>query len=187
MKLTLGLAAAFAGCSAATAQPAGQVFTFPARGSSSTASLGRSEAHLILLQRLASPGNEPSILDIPTDINGDRAVELITKYGREIPGLFDDTSSKDAPRRLLVMVEGMTQKQMQTSQKALRTKPMFSIHDPPSTAANEELFEDDLFTVDAKPKEKCSLADVLKMKRSECWNKQSTAVKYNVEQVRLQT
>lgn len=181
MKLTLGLLAAFAGCSAAAAQPAGQVFTFPTRGPSTAPALGRGAAHLVFLQRMASSTSEPSIHDIPTEIDADTAVNLINTYGREIPSLFDE--KKEGPRRLLVMLEGMTQKQMQTMERAIKAKPAFSITDPPSTSANDELFEDDFYSVKASPKETCKLGDILNQKRAECWNGRVAAVKYNVESV----
>lgn len=182
MKLTFGIAAALAGCSAA-AHSTGQVFTFPTRESSSTTSLSRSAAHLIIMQRLAAAGNEPSINTIPTDIDTDKAVSLINTFGRELPGLFSKEAEQAGPRRLLVMLEGMSSEQMQKAAKTLKSKPSFTINDPPSSAANNELFEDDLYSVGATTREKCKLGDILNQKRDECWNQRSAAVKYSVEKV----
>lgn len=181
MKFTAGIIAALASCSAA-ATATGQAFTFPRDESAATASLGRSLARLVFLQRLASPGEGPTIRDIPEDISADDAVATLNKFASSGDALFTAESSV---KRLLVMVDGLTAQQIKDAGKALGQDASFTIDDLPSSTANRDLFEIDTYNAGVTQEHSCSLSEIVEMKDGKCWSGSSTAARYNVAEVRL--
>lgn len=180
MKLTAGVVAALAGCATAAAST-GQAYTFPSVDSSSK-SLSSNLARLVLLQRLAPSGKGPSIHEKPDDIENDEVISLLNAYGTAEAPLF---SNEPEPRRLLVMVDGMTDAQMKQATKAFGSKSSFSIADSPSNIANQKLFEQDIYGAGVTNEHKCSLDEILKLNREECWSGQATATKVSVDEVRI--
>lgn len=179
MKFTVGTIAALASCAAA-ATTTGQAFTFPRDGSASTASLGRSLARLVFLQRLANPGEGPAVGDIPEDIGANDAIDTLNKFASSSNALF---AEKSAAKRLLVMIDGMTAKQIKDAGKALGQDAAFTIDDLPSSAANRDLFEIDAYNAGATKQHSCSLSEIVQMKDDKCWGEQSTAARYNAAEV----
>ncbi|OAA62121.1 hypothetical protein ISF_05130 [Cordyceps fumosorosea ARSEF 2679] len=176
MKFTAGIIAALASCSAATTTT-GQAFIFPRDGSASTATLNRSLARLVFLQRLANPGEGPSIRDIPEGISADEAVATLNKFSNAKSALF---ASEPTTKRLLVMVDGMTAQQIDEAEKALDQSAAFTIDDLPSSTANRDLFEIDAYNAGATKQHRCSLGEIVDMKESKCWSETSTAARFNV-------
>ncbi|KAM3433755.1 hypothetical protein NHJ13734_006307 [Beauveria thailandica] len=180
MKFTAGIIAALASCTAA-ATTTGQAFTFPRDESASTASLDRSLARLVFLQRLANPGEGPTINDIPESISVDDAVNTLNKFVPSRDALFAATPMA---KRLLVMVDGMTAQQIEDAGKALGQDATFTIDDLPSSTANRDLFEIDAYNAGATTEHSCSLSEILEMKNGQCWSESSTAARYNVAEKR---
>ncbi|KAM3428774.1 hypothetical protein MY4824_008625 [Beauveria thailandica] len=180
MKFTAGIIAALASCTAA-ATTTGQAFTFPRDESASTASLDRSLARLVFLQRLANPGEGPTIKDIPESISVDDAVNTLNKFVPSRDALFAATPMA---KRLLVMVDGMTAQQIEDAGKALGQDAAFTIDDLPSSTANRDLFEIDAYNAGATTEHSCSLSEILEMKNGQCWSESSTAARYNVAEKR---
>ncbi|KAJ6781562.1 hypothetical protein PWT90_01557 [Aphanocladium album] len=176
MKFTAGIIAALASCTAA-ATTTGQAFIFPRDDSASTASLGRSLARLVFLQRLANPGEGPTIRDIPEDISADDAVATLNKFASSGPALF---TSKPSAKRLLVMIDGMTAQQIKDAGKALGQGATFTIDDLPSSAANRNLFEIDAYNAGATQQQSCSLNEIVKMQDGNCWSESSAAARYSI-------
>lgn len=182
MKFTAGIIAALASCAAAVATP-GEAFTFPRDESSSTASLGRSIARLVLLQRLAGAGEGPTIRDIPEGINAEDAVATLNKYAPFREALFS-TAPATVPKRLLVMIDGMTTQQIKDTRDALGQDATFTIDDLPLSAANGDFLEIDAYNAGATNMHSCSLGEIVQMTDRDCWGKESTAARYSVTKVR---
>ncbi|KAJ6442830.1 arsenate reductase [Purpureocillium lavendulum] len=183
MKLTAALLAAFAGCAAA-AQPAAEVFLVPTREWSSSSpkapSLSRSLARLVLLQRLAPIGQGPSIHDIPAGADIDAAVSAMNTFGKPPPALFADGGS-EPPSQLVMLLEGLTEEQIKSLGKDFKTKPAFTIADPPSSAAHDELIRVDLKHAAVSNNNKCSAQQIVNP-LEECWGgKQAAIAKFDVK------
>ncbi|KAJ3494721.1 hypothetical protein NLG97_g3893 [Lecanicillium saksenae] len=176
MKFTAGIIATLASCTAA-ATTTGQAFVFPRDESASTASLGRSLARLVFLQRLANPGEGPTIRDIPEDIGADDAIATLNKFASSGDALF---TSKVSTKRLLVMVDGMTTQQIKDAGKALGQKVAFTIDDLPSSVANRDLFEIDAYNAGVTQQHSCSLREIVQMEDANCWSDSSAAARYSV-------
>lgn len=181
MKFTAGIIAVLASCAAAVTTP-GEAFTFPRDGSSSTASLGRSLARLVLLQRLAGAGEGPTIRDIPESIKAEDAVAILNKYAPFREALFS-TAPATVPKRLLVMIDGMTTEQIKDAREALGQDATFMIDDLPRSAANRDFLEIDAYNAGATNLHSCSLGEIVQMTDRECWGKESTAARYSVSKV----
>ncbi|XWW95330.1 hypothetical protein V2A60_003288 [Cordyceps javanica] len=176
MKFTAGIVAALASCAAA-ATTTGHAFTFPRDESASTASLGRSLARLVFLQRLASPGEGPTIGDIPEDISAADAVATLNRFSSSKDVLF---APKSTTKRLFVMVDGMTASQVEDATKALGQDAAFTIDDLPSSAANRDLVDIDAYNAGATKQHSCTLDEIMKLTDGKCWGKSSTAARYNI-------
>lgn len=183
MKFSAGIAAALAGCASA-AQTAGQAYVFPRPDSSSSATMTRSLARLIFLQRLASSGQGPSINDIPGDIEIEEAVNTLNRFGDSPDALFSYAAPEDVPNRLLVMVEGMTQQQINDANSALGSEAAFTITDTPSSSANDKFFDIDVYNAGVDSDHECSLSKIMELNDDKCWSNKATAVKYNLAKVR---
>lgn len=182
MKFAAGIIAALASCATA-ATATGQAFTFPRDESASPSSLGRSLARLVLLQRLAGPGQGPSIRDIPQGVSSDDAVAALNKFSSTGDALFSKEHAQQG-KRLLVMIDGMTAQQIKDAGKALGKKAAFTIEDLPSSNANREFFDFDVYNAGATKEHSCSLREIVQMKDTKCWGEQSTAARYSVDKVR---
>lgn len=182
MKLTAGLIATLAGCAAA-AQPDAEVYLVPAReASSTTPSLSPSLARLVLLQRLAPIGHGPSLHDVPKGVDTEEAVSVMNRFGKAPPTLFAD-SSDDEPSQLVMMLEGMTREQIKELGHALERKPEFTIPDPPSSKAHDDLVTLDFHNAGVTNGNNCDMRQVVNP-LEECWNgKRSAVAKYNVKKV----
>lgn len=182
MKLTLGLTAALAGCAAAAKQAA-DVYIFPqADADSSTQSLTPSQARLILLQRLTPAGKGPSSSDIPDGSNVENIVSLLNSYGGPVPSPFSQTQAT-MPSQLVIMLEGMSDDQIEEMGHALKTKPTFTITDSPSYSANDKLIKNDFYNAGITNEHQCSIKEVTNPFEERCWSGRSTIAKYNVRKV----
>lgn len=181
MKLSAGIVAGLVSCVTAAA-PAGQAYTFP-NVDSSAKSLSSSLARLVLLQRLAPSGQGPSIHEAPDNVETNEVISLLNTFGRTESPLFAEASSDGEPRRLLVMLDGLSDAQITKAAKALGNQPSFTIENPPSTASNQKLFEEDVYSAGVTNEHKCSLDDIVKQSRQECWTGKVAATKLNVAEV----
>ncbi|KYK57473.1 hypothetical protein DCS_04483 [Drechmeria coniospora] len=181
MKLTVGLVAALAGFSSAL-QPTAQVYIIPAReASAAPPSLSPGLARLVLLQRLAAIGQGPSINDVPNDANTEDAVSAMTRFGKTSPVLFGGENNGE-PSQLVMMLDEMTEQQMEDLGRAFDMKPAFTITDPPSSNAHEELVTVDFRIAGITDVNQCSLREIANP-LEECWNgKQAAVAKYNANQ-----
>lgn len=184
MKLTFGLTAALAGCAVA-AQQAADVYILPtaasSASSSSTPSISRSLARLILLQRLAPAGKGPSISEIPDDSDIDNVVSMMNQFGKEPVSLFGQGAG--SPSQLVVMLEGLTGEQMKDLGGTFNSNPAFTIADPPNSGAHDNLLKNDFYNVGITNEHKCSLQQVSNPFEEQCWSGKSTVAKYNVQKV----
>ncbi|POR31670.1 Putative endoplasmic reticulum membrane protein [Tolypocladium paradoxum] len=180
MKLTAGLIVTLAGCAAAT-QPDAEVYLVPAReASSTTPSISPSLARLVLLQRLAPIGQGPSLHDVPKGVGTQEAVSVMNRFGKVSPPLFVDCIDGE-PSQLVMMLEEMTEKQMKELGHALERKPEFTIFDPPSSKAHDDLVKTDFHNAGVTNGNNCDMRQVVNP-LEECWNgKQSAVAKYNVK------
>jgi hypothetical protein len=183
MKLTIGLSAALASFAAA-AQQAAQVYILPTSADfASSTTVSPSLARLILLQRLDTNGKGPSFRDVPDNADPEEFVSLINKYGKEPLKLFTE-ETPSSPGQLVVMLEGMTEAQIKDLGVALDMEPAFSIPNPPSSAAHDNLVKNDFYNVGITNDHTCSLDQVINLQKS-CWSGDATVAKYDVSKVRI--
>lgn len=114
MKLTLGLAAAFAGCVAAS-QPTADVYILPNRDSTSPPSVSSNVARLIALQRLSS-SRSISVNEIPEDADIENVASLLNTFGKPIPSIFDEAAEE--PNQLIIAVTGLTEEQIRDTRRS---------------------------------------------------------------------
>ncbi|KAF7550118.1 hypothetical protein G7046_g8122 [Stylonectria norvegica] len=178
MKLTIGLSAALASFVAAAPQAA-EVYMLPAPQSALTTVVSPSIARLILLQRIAPIGQGPAFRDVPDDANPDDVVDLMNRFGKAPTPLFpgkDDAS----PKQLLVMLEGMTEKDIKTMGDGFKLEPALLVKDPPSTSAHEKLVKNDFYNAGITNEHKCSLDENLDPFEEKCWSGKANVVKYDI-------
>ncbi|KAF4125017.1 GAL4 [Geosmithia morbida] len=187
MKLTLGFTAVLAGCAAAAAAaPAADVYILSNDEAAveSNLSVSPSEARLILLQRLAPAGRGASTAEIPHSADTETLVTLLNKYGgggAEQP-LFMPSQSQQQPSQLVVMLEGMTDEQIEETGHELNTKPSFTIADAPSPKANDKFVSDDIYAhAGVSSNHECSVNEITNPFEERCWSGRSTVAKYNVQ------
>lgn len=180
MKLSIGLGAALVSFAAA-AQQAAKVYIFPPPEAAS-ASMPPSVARLILLQRIAALGKGPSIHDIPEDIDTESVVDLMNQFGRTSVQLFDGHNGV-APSQLVMMLEGMTETQMQELGATFDTKSAFTITNPPTSSAHEKLVKNDFYNVGITNEKECSIGQVTNPFEKSCWNGKAAVAKYDVSKV----
>jgi hypothetical protein len=137
---------------------------------------------LILLQRLAPSGKGPSINDLPNDFEAEDVIGLINTYGKAGSPLFGD--SETLPNQLVVMLEGMTEDQVKKTGDALDTLA-FTVPNPPSTEANDNLFKFDFYNAGVTKDHKCSLDQVINPFEEQCWSGKSAVARYDVSKVWL--
>ncbi|KJZ76990.1 hypothetical protein HIM_03311 [Hirsutella minnesotensis 3608] len=168
MKVSAGLIAVSCGLAVA-AQPVAQVFVLSTRPTAPSASfLSPGLARLVLLQRLALGGRGPSLDSFPKDATVDEAVSSLQQFANVTLPLFHKDANQ-GPRQLLMMLEGLSPKQIQDVGHTLGMKPAFSITDPPSSKAHEELVQIDLAGTGATNAADCDVQQVANPLES-CWN-----------------
>ncbi|GAO15707.1 uncharacterized protein UV8b_01568 [Ustilaginoidea virens] len=180
MKLSAGLLAVLVGCAAAS-QPHAEVFILPAIDTSSPPAITPSLARLLLLQRLASSGQEPSLQDVPNGVDSENAVSLLNRFGKSIPPLFSGAKTS-RPSQLVLMLENMNKEQMGELRKALGMSPALTIADPPADTSHKDLVELDLYRVGALDGNKCSVQQVANPLEN-CWGgKHSAVARYRISE-----
>lgn len=180
MKLTAGLIAAFVGCAAA-AQQAAQVYMLPRPSAPSTPSISRSLARLLLLQRLAPTGQGPSTNEIPDGTDAEEVVSLLNAFGKAPAPLFTDADAT-APRQLLLMLEDMTEPQINDAMKALDITVALTITNPPSTVAHESLLRNDFEAAGVESLNPISLLELAKP-NPKLWRGRSAFASYSAQKV----
>jgi uncharacterized protein DUF6859 len=179
MKFSLGVAAALAGCAAAS-QPA-DVYIL-SQDPSSTEQLDRSIAHLVFLQRLSTDGAVGSLGSLASD-DLDVAISSINKFGKQAQTLFSKAAAD--PSQLLILLEGMTAADSTALGKALDfTKPSFQVTDTPSSAAHRSLVQKDLASAGVV-QTKCDLERAINPLAEECWSGKSSVAVYDIKKVRM--
>ncbi|KOS18265.1 putative endoplasmic reticulum membrane protein [Escovopsis weberi] len=191
MKPALGFLAALATCAAA-AQPVADVFILPrpdaslsssSSSSSSTAtttpSLSRSLTRLLLLQRLAHPGKGPFAKDIPSGLDLEEVASALNSFGKTLPPLFGDDQPEE-PRQLVLMLEGLTEKQIKDTAALLKVQPSFTISNPPSAGAHKKLATNDFYNAGVTNEHDCGIDDATNPFKEECWSGKSTVARYSV-------
>lgn len=181
MKLTIGLSVALASFVAA-AQQAAEVYILPTTQSASTTNVTPSLARLILLQRLASNGKGLSSHEIPDTVAPEDAVALINKYGKAPEKLFSNEQDV-SPSQLVIMLEGMTEEQMKELGIAIEAQPAFTIANPPSSDAHDNLIKNDFYNVGVTNEHGCLLDQITNPFEEACWSGKSTVAKYDVSKV----
>ena len=182
MKLSLGVIAAFVGLASASRQAA-QVYTLPAVDAETSPSVSPAIARLILLRRLKPDNQDVSANEIPASPDIDRALSLLNKFGGLSPTPFAEQS--DHTRQLIIMLEGMSEAQMLELDRALQMKPAFTISNPPSSKAHDDLINYDFYGAGVTHGQQCTLAAALDNFDARCWAGANAVVRQNVQKVRL--
>ncbi|KAL7943058.1 hypothetical protein V8C42DRAFT_347036 [Trichoderma barbatum] len=179
MKLTLGIAAAFVSCAAAS-QPAGDVYLLPNRESASPPSIPSSIARLITLQRY-SASYAASVHDIPDDVDAETVVSLMNKFGGASAPLFDELT--DGPKQLLIMLQGLTEEQIKDTRGKLGVQPSFTIPDVPSTNRHGWAtgLEVPLDRLPKGEKTTCSYDEMINPFESRCWTGKTLFADFDIQ------
>lgn len=185
MRLLNGLAlAGLAGLSVgATPEPA-EVYILsstPYRYSSSsshpTLQLPRQLVRDILFQRVTDGSHLSSVVD------DDKVLSHISKYGGTPKPLFGEESENVAPSQLVVLLEGITEKNAKLLKDQIQQKGhdiAFEISDAPSRKANQHLVDIEFAAMGVSGS--CDVAAAVNPYDS-CWNGMSLVVKYDVNKV----
>lgn len=183
MKLTLGFAAAFAGCVAAS-QPTADVYILPNRESTSPPSVSSNVARLIALQRFSS-SRSVSVNDIPEDADIEKVASLLNEFGKPIPSMFDEAT--DEPNQLLIAITGLTEEQIRDAREKLNVQPAFTIPDVPSTDPLQWITDFNPADYHGAAKaQKCSFDEIINPLEERCWTGRALFAEYNVQKVRVQ-
>lgn len=207
MRLIAGITtAALSGLAAAATQPSADVFVFQSsswQSSPETPSIPKEVARHILLQRASTPrslhclialadANSPvqisrqrygsDLRDIPSSINTDAAVAHIARFGKSPAPLFSQPERSDASQ-LVILVEGIGADDTSRLRKQLGQQIAFTVADPPSATANNNLMS--LFRgMGVASSQQCDLSAVLNPFEADCWTGPSSVVKYDLRTVR---
>jgi hypothetical protein len=187
MKLNLGITAALAGCVAAASQSSANVYMFSSSTEAPTnaPALSRSLARLILLQRLAPLGQGTSVTELPNDINSEAAIDALNNFGKTVPSLFEDKND-DAPHQLVVMLENVSEshiKEVERMGKQYKISPSFTITNPPSSKAHDQLVQNDVYDAGVAHQHKCPIGRVINKNDAQCWSGKSTVARYDIAKV----
>ncbi|KAL7939427.1 hypothetical protein V8C35DRAFT_286592 [Trichoderma chlorosporum] len=179
MKLTLGIAAAFVSCAAAS-QPAADVYLLPNRESASPPSISSSIARLILLQR-SSSDSAASVHDIPDDADAEEVLSLMHRYGRDPPSLFDEHAEE--PKQLFIMLEGLTEEQMKDTRAKLNAQPSFTIPDAPSVDRQRWAMGLEMPLAELRKGNKisCTYEEMTNPFGSRCWSGRSLSADFDIK------
>lgn len=184
MKLSLGIAAAFVSCAAAS-QPAADVYILPNRESASPPSIPSSIARLILL-KLADSSSFSFVRDIPDDVDAEEVVSLMNRYGGVTPSLFDELA--DEPKHLFITLQGLTEEQMKETRAKLQQQPSFTVPDAPHVDRQEwatgfEMPPHELIT---GKKTSCSYDEMTNPVESRCWKGKTMLANFDIQKVRIE-
>jgi hypothetical protein len=182
MKLTLGLAAAFAGCVAAS-QPTADVYILPNRDSTTPPSVSSNVARLIALQRLSS-SRSVSVNEIPEDADIEEVTSLLNEFGKPVPSIFDEAA--DEPNQLIIAVTGLTEEQIRDTREKLNVQPAFTIPDVTSADSLEWVTEFDPSDYHGSAKaQKCSFDEIINPLEERCWAGKALFAEYDIQKVRV--
>lgn len=184
MKVTLGFAAAFVGCVAAS-KPNADVYILPNRESSSPPSVSSNVARLIALQRFSS-GRSISVNEIPKDADVENVASLLNEFGKPIPSIFDEAA--DEPNQLIIAIKGMTEEQIRDTREKLNVQPAFTIPDVPSVDPLQWItdFNPADYHGAANP-QKCSFDEIINPLDERCWTGRTMFAEFDIQKVRAQT
>lgn len=183
MKLTLGLAVAFAGCAAAS-QPTADVYILPNRESTSPLSVSSNVARLIALQRF-SESRTVSVNEIPEDADIEYVASLLNEFGKPIPSIFDEAT--DEPNQLILAIRGLTEEQIRDTRGKLGVQPAFTVSDVPSVSAHEWITGLNLAGIrdSAKPFQ-CSFDEITNPLVERCWTGRAMFAEFDIQKVRVE-
>jgi hypothetical protein len=182
MKLTLGIAAAFASCAAAT-QPTADVYILPNRESTSPPSVSSSVARLIALQRLSS-GQDLSVNDIPEDADIGNVASLMNEFGKAVPSIFAEAA--DEPNQLIIVLEGLTEQQIKETRGKLDVQPAFTIPDVPPVDPLQWITGHDLSNHQGANPQRCSFDEIINPLDERCWPGKTLFAEYDIQKVRIE-
>ncbi|KAK4097437.1 hypothetical protein N658DRAFT_569332 [Parathielavia hyrcaniae] len=183
MRLIASLtAAALSGLAAAANQQSADVFVFPSSPSSSSSqtnpSIPKEVARHILLQRTSRQRYGSDLRDIPSSIDPETAIGHIARFGKSPAPLFTRPDKKDASQ-LIVLLEGASAGQSSQLREKLAQHAAFTISDPPSATANNNLMT--LFrNLGVASSHQCELSAVINPFKADCWTGPTSAVKYDM-------
>lgn len=180
MKASSSLVIALCGISAAV-EPVAEIFFIPVHETSSTAaSLSPALTRLVLLHRLASPGQGLSFEDIPDNLGLEDLASALNRFGKIPPPLFGNGDSSE-PSQLIMLLERMTSQQMQDLRRALGSEPAVKISNQPSVGAYNEFVMVDLPKTGAMDVGGCELRQIANPLEG-CWQgRQSAFAKIDVQ------
>ncbi|AEO59510.1 hypothetical protein MYCTH_2307878 [Thermothelomyces thermophilus ATCC 42464] len=181
MRFSAGLtAAALSGLAAAASQQSADVYMFPSssRASAETPSIPKEVARHIMLQRTSRQRYGSDLRDIPSSIDIETAVEHLTTFGKSPLPLFTHADKADASQ-LVIILEGAAADQSSRLREKLGHNVAFTISDPPSATANNQLMAHFQNMGVASP-EQCELPLVINPFETDCWTGPSSVVKYDL-------
>lgn len=180
MKLTLGLAAAFASCVAAS-QPTADVYILPNGESTSPPSVSSNVARLIALQRFSS-SRDISVNEIPEDADVENVASLLNQFGKPIPSMFDEDA--DEPNQLIIAVTGLTEEQIRDTRKKLNVQPAFTIPDASSIDPLNGIGGFDPADYQGAAKgQKCSFDEIINPLEERCWTARALYTELDIQKV----
>ena len=185
MKLSAGLTAALAGIVAAASSQPAEVYLLHGRDQSSTQStspsLPRQLARLILLQRLHADGRAGSLKDLPPSTSEEDAITYLNKFGKPTRPLFADSAPR--PAQLVVLLEGITAENTKVLGDVIPNwKPSFTVGDVPSSAAHRAFIQGELPEQDMSSLG-CSFEQTLNPVDGSCTKHVNRVARYDVQQV----
>lgn len=180
MKLSIGLSVALASFAAA-AQQAAKVYILP-QPDAATTTVTPNLARLIFLQRIAPIGKGASIHDVSNDEELAEAVSLMNQFGKVPVRLFDEKDNS-APSQLVVMLEGMTEVQIEEFGKSVGMDAAFTINNPPSASAHDKLLKNDFYNAGVTNEKECAIEQITNPFNEDCWSGKAAAAKYDVSKV----
>jgi len=181
MRLVAGLtAAALSGLAAAASQQGADVYMFASSSQASTETprIPKEVARHILLQRTSRQRYGSDLRDIPSSINTEAAVDHLARFGKHPPPLFTQADKTDASQ-LVIILEGAAAEQSSRLREKLGQDAAFTISDPPSATANNNLMT--LFrNLGVASSRQCELSAVINPFETDCWTGPSSVVKYDL-------
>jgi hypothetical protein len=120
--------------------------------------------------------------DIPNSIDTETAVDYIARFGKNPAPLFTHSETTGASQ-LVVIIEGAAAEQSSQLKEKLGQHAAFTISDPPSAAANNDLMALFHNLGIAAPAEQCRLPAIINPFLDACWTGSSSVVKYDLRKV----
>lgn len=185
MKLTLPFL--IAATAAAAAAPA-EVFIFdPAVPDADSAQTSREVARLILAHRLRDAPDDSGTA-LPHSVYPELDSH-INAYGKPRQSLFSVQRAQREPQ-LVILVEGVASDNIRELHESLAgARPAFTIDEPPSEAANQDLLTKDFsaYTGTWLGPNSCPLNLAINPREPRCWRGDALIVKYDAMKVRFST